>query len=68
MGIMTIILKDFNENMFKLKILKIMKKLVNYKKRIRDNQMRYCRIKGKFCVFATEYGYCIFTVCREVTE
>lgn len=30
--------------------------------------MRYCRIKGKLCVFATEYGYCSFTVCREVTE
>lgn len=28
--------------------------------------MRYCRIKGKLCVFATEYGYCSFTVCRDV--
>ena len=30
--------------------------------------MRYCKIKNKFCVFATESGYCSFTVCREVTE
>ena len=30
--------------------------------------MRYCRIKGKLCEFATEYGYCSFTVCRKVTE
>jgi len=30
--------------------------------------MRYCRIKGKLCVFATEYGYCSFTACREVIE
>lgn len=30
--------------------------------------MRYCKIKAKFCVFATEYGYCSFTACREVTE
>lgn len=28
--------------------------------------MRYCRIKGKLCAFATEYGYCSFTACREV--
>lgn len=30
--------------------------------------MRYCKIKGKFCVYATEHGYCSFTACREVTE
>ena len=30
--------------------------------------MRYCRIKGKFCVYATEWGYCSFTACREGTE
>lgn len=34
----------------------------------RGDGMRYCRIKGKLCAFATEYGYCSFTVCREVTE
>lgn len=33
----------------------------------KGNNMRYCRIKGKLCVFATEYGYCSFTACREVT-
>ena len=32
-----------------------------------DN-MRYCKIKGKFCVFATQSGYCMFTVCKGVTE
>ena len=25
--------------------------------------MRYCRIKGTLCEFATENGYCTFTVC-----
>lgn len=30
--------------------------------------MRNCRIKGKFCVYATELGYCSFTACREATE
>ena len=29
--------------------------------------MRYCRIKGRPCAYATEYGYCSFTACREVT-
>ena len=29
--------------------------------------MRYCKIKGMFCVFATELGYCSFTVCKEET-
>ena len=24
---------------------------------------RYCRYKGTSCEFATEYGYCSFTVC-----
>lgn len=30
--------------------------------------MRYCKIKGKFCVYATKDGYCSFTACIEVTE
>ena len=30
--------------------------------------MRYCKIKGKFCVYATEWGYCSFTACKEITK
>ena len=31
-----------------------------------EGEVRYCRIKSKLCVFATESGYCSFTACREV--
>ena len=33
----------------------------------KGDNMRYCRIKGRPCAYATEYGYCSFTACREVT-
>ena len=25
--------------------------------------MRICKIRNKPCIYATEYGYCSFTIC-----
>ena len=26
--------------------------------------LKYCKIKEKYCVYTTEFGYCAFTACR----